>query len=86
MGYQDKFFDNKLGVEIFGAYSNSVFVNDRDHHIVRNRVTIGKFNRAKYYNLGGNLTYNFYDNFIFIFFLFIIIHFFILSNYYYNFH
>ena len=63
LGYQDKFFDNKLGVEIFGAYSNSVFVNDRDHHIARNRVTIGSFNRAKYYNLGGNLTYNFYDNF-----------------------
>ncbi len=63
IGLQDKFFNNKLAIDIFGAYSNAVFADDYDHHVVRSKVTTGKFYRGKYYNFGGNISYKFYENF-----------------------
>jgi outer membrane protease len=62
LGFRDNFFNNKLDLELFGAYSNAVFANDRDHHVARSRITTSKFYNGKYYNFGGNLGYNFYKN------------------------
>lgn len=59
---KNNFFDKKLNIELYGAYSSAVFADDQDHHVFRSLVIKRTFQNGEYYNLGANLKYAIYKN------------------------